>query len=99
MVYSRDAFIENGAKASYFQWLTSKGTNYTCYLQYLEKTKNITEEAKINSILDTIRVVASTITQPFQFSFFYFTIVAFLLHKFNFRKPAVKIILYHYIFR
>ena len=48
-------FIEsNRADASYFQWLFSKGTNFTCYIEYLN---SLTEEKILNGKIDTVRTV------------------------------------------
>ena len=89
-------FIENGRKASYFDWITSKGTNYTCYLKYVN---SLDEQAKINIKIDNIRTTIGAITCPIQFMFFYWTILLFILHKFNFKKPVMKIILLHFVLR
>ncbi|ORX75952.1 hypothetical protein BCR32DRAFT_271585 [Anaeromyces robustus] len=88
-------FIENGS-GSYMDWLTSKGTNFTCYIQYLN---SLDDEKKIGNVVDTIRVILYSIHKPFKFLFFYWTIVIFILHKFNFKKPVVKIILAHFLLR
>jgi len=89
-------FIENGRKASYLEWITSKGTNYTCYLNYVN---GLDEQAKINIKIDNIRTTIGAITCPIQFMFFYWTILLFILHKFNFKKPVMKIILLHFVLR
>ncbi|KAG4095106.1 hypothetical protein H8356DRAFT_1310568 [Neocallimastix lanati (nom. inval.)] len=92
----RKYFIENGAKASLFDWLRSKGTNFTCYVEYLNSLDN---EQKLNNNIDIIRTVIYALHKPFQFTFFYWTLLIFILHKFNFKKPIMKIILVHFILR
>jgi len=89
-------FIENGRKAGYFEWLSSKGTNYTCYEKYLEQ---LDSEKRLNIKIDNIRTTISAITCPIEFKFFYWTVLLFILHKFNFKKPVMKIILLHFILR
>ncbi|OUM56311.1 hypothetical protein PIROE2DRAFT_19132 [Piromyces sp. E2] len=46
----RKYFVEyDRSEATYFQWLFSKGTNYSCYIEYLNST---TEEFNINKTID-----------------------------------------------
>jgi len=92
----RQYFIENGAQASYSEWLFSKGTNFTCYLRYLD---SLGEEDKLENKIDVIRGIIYSIHRPLQFTFFYWTMLIFILHKFNFKKPVMKIILAHFILR
>ncbi|KAG4089797.1 hypothetical protein H8356DRAFT_1314382 [Neocallimastix lanati (nom. inval.)] len=92
----RKYFIENGAQASYMEWLFSKGTNFTCYLRYLD---SLGEEDKLENKIDVIRGIIYSIHRPLQFTFFYWTLLIFILHKFNFKKPVMKIILAHFILR
>jgi len=90
-------FIEtNRDKAGYFDWLFSKGTNYTCYVQYIE---GLNEQDSLNNKINDFRTVIYALSRPFSFNFFYFTLLIFILHKFNFKKPVMKIVLYHYILR
>jgi len=90
-------FIEtNRSNAGYIRWLTSKGTNMTCYLNYLN---SLDKEGELNNKIDTIRVIIYSIHCPFQFLFFYWTLLIFILHRFNFKKPVMKIILAHFILR
>jgi len=89
-------FIENGRKASYFEWLTSKGTNFTCYEKYLAQ---LDSEKRLNIKIDNIRTTINAITCPIEFKFFYWTVLLFILHKFNFKKPVMKIILLHFVLR
>jgi len=93
---SRDSFIENGKKASNLEWIFSRGTNYTCYLEYLSSLDN---ETILNNKIDVIRTIIYALHRPLQFTFFYWTMLIFILHKFNFRKPVMKIILAHFILR
>ncbi|ORX49335.1 hypothetical protein BCR36DRAFT_353800, partial [Piromyces finnis] len=97
--FQRKYFIENGREASNIEWLFSKGTNFTCYLEYMSNQKFISNEEKLNNSIEDLRIILYTLTRPFQICFFYFTLVVFILHKFNFKKPIMKIILVHYIFR
>jgi len=88
-------FIENG-HAGYFQWLGSKGTNYTCYYQYMD---SLSQQQKMNMKISTVRTIIYAIQCPFSFTYFYWTLLVFILHKFNFKKPIMRIILYHFILR
>ncbi|ORX61184.1 hypothetical protein BCR36DRAFT_315553, partial [Piromyces finnis] len=92
----KDKFIENGADASFFQWLESKGTNYSCYEQFL---KGQTEQQMINKKIDIVRTIIYSLQCPFTFIYFYWTLLILFLHKFNFKKPIMKLILLHYILR
>ncbi|KAL6628331.1 hypothetical protein U3516DRAFT_809296 [Neocallimastix sp. 'constans'] len=92
----RNKFIENGADAGFFEWLGSKGTNYSCYEEYL---KGRTEQQMINVDISNIRTIVYALQCPFTFKYFYWTLLVFILHKFNFKKPVMKLILCHYIFR
>eukprot|EP00833_Pecoramyces_ruminatium_P010227 jgi/Orpsp1_1/1184259/evm.model.c7180000088756.1 len=93
--YQKQYFIENRTNVSYKDWLFSKGTNSSCYIEYLNK---LTPEQKINNKIETIRTIIYALHRPFQFIFFYWTFLLFILHKFNFKKPVMKIVLYHYLF-
>jgi hypothetical protein len=92
----RKYFIENETEATYFQWLRSRGTNFTCYINYLN---SLDDEQKVEYIIEDIRTSAYAINKPIQFAFFYWTILIFILYKFNFKKPIMKIVLIHYILR
>jgi len=97
--YTRDDFIEvNRTNTSLLKWLQSKGTNYTCYENYIKEI-SVDKEKIMNQQINTIRIIIYTINSPIEFSFFYWTLLIFLLHKFNFKKPVMKIILAHYILR
>jgi len=89
-------FIEPGTQASYWQWLFSMGTNSTCYDSY---QAGLTEENKVDQIIEIVRTIIYALACPLKFTFFYWSILLFILHKFNFNKPVLKIILYHFIFR
>jgi len=93
----RKYFIENNrTQASYWDWITSMGTNITCYEQYLNITNH---EDDLNDTIERIRVIIYSIHEPIKFLFFYWTLLIFILHKFNFKKPVMKIILAHFIIR
>jgi len=92
----RKYFIEDRSNATFFQWITSLGTNFTCYLNYLD---NLDEEARIEVKIDTIRAILYAIHQPLWYPFFYWTILIFVLQKFNFKNKILKIILIQFILR
>jgi len=92
----RKYFIEDPTKASYFELLMSKGTNFTCYIEYLN---SLSDEQKINNKITTIRTIIYALHRPIQFVFFYWTVLLIILHKFNFKKPIMKIVLWHFILR
>eukprot|EP00833_Pecoramyces_ruminatium_P002971 jgi/Orpsp1_1/1177003/evm.model.c7180000059787.1 len=91
----KSRFIENGANASYFQWLYSRGTNYTCYENYVN---GLSEQDIINRKIENTRIIVYALQRPITIIFFYWTMLVFILHKFNFRKPIMKLILFHYVF-
>jgi len=93
-------FIEKGQEksASFFDWMTSKGTSIDCYVLYLNET-NSNDLNDINHKLDVIRTIINSLLMPFQSQFFYWTLLLLIIHKFNFRKPIMKLVLYHYVFR
>jgi len=97
-MYQQDQFIEGEARttASNFQWLKSKGTNYDCYLEY---ENSLNAEGKIGITVDKIRTIVYAISCPLQFAFFYWSLIVFFLHRFNFKKPVMKLILFHFILR
>jgi len=95
-IYDRSLFIENGRKAGYFEWLNSKGTNYTCYQEYL---KSLTPESIVDKKIEFTRVIIYTLQKPFTFMYFYWTMLVFVIHRFNFKKPIMRLILYHFILR
>ncbi|ORX42565.1 hypothetical protein BCR36DRAFT_362353 [Piromyces finnis] len=93
----RQYFIEsNRDQATYFQWLRSKGTNFTCYIQYLN---SLSEEDVINNKIESIRIAIYAISKIFTFNFFYWTLLIFIIHRFSFKKPVMKIILLHFLIR
>lgn len=92
----RQYFIVNTTDATLFEWLRSKGTNFDCYKDYLN---SLSDEQKLDNKIEQIRTVIYALHRPIQFLFFYWTILIFILHKFNFKKPVMRIILYHYILR
>jgi len=98
-MYSQNQFIEDELArntSSSFKWYFSKGTNYTCYKNY-EQT--LSDEGRISNVVDKIRIIVYAVSCPIQFLFFYWTLIVFFLHRFNFRKPVMKLILFHFIFR
>lgn len=61
--------------------------------------QNVTLNYDIVSSISLTRNIIYTIIEPFVSPFFYWTILLLVLHKFNFKKPVLKIILAHYILR
>ncbi|KAG4089798.1 hypothetical protein H8356DRAFT_1054403 [Neocallimastix lanati (nom. inval.)] len=94
--YKKYFIEENRGQRTIMEWLFSRGTNYTCYIQYLY---SLNEEQKIENTIDKIRTVVYAIHKPFQFTFFYWTILIFVLYKFNFKNKVLKIISAHLLFR
>ncbi|OUM65028.1 hypothetical protein PIROE2DRAFT_8091 [Piromyces sp. E2] len=47
----RKYFIENDRSAGYWEWFFSRGTNYTCYEQFMN---DLTEEKSLNNKIDVI---------------------------------------------
>ncbi|KAL6609074.1 hypothetical protein U3516DRAFT_596115, partial [Neocallimastix sp. 'constans'] len=93
----RKYFIEsNRSQATWIQWVTSKGTSFDCYVQYLDK---LSQEDRIDNKIEFIRTIIYALHKPFQFTFFYWTILVFILYKFNFKRRIMKIILIHLILR
>jgi len=95
LLKEEDRFIKEG---SLFQWLGSKGTSFECYLQFVNTTytSNITV---LNNKIDQYRVVFYALLKPFQSQFFYWTLLLLIMYKFNFKKPIIKLVLYHYVLR
>jgi len=77
-------------------WIFSKGTNFGCYATYLSK---LDKEGYVGTKIDVYRTVIYALAKPLQSHFFYWTLLLLILHKFNFKKPVMKIILAHYVFR
>jgi len=93
----RKYFIEsNRSQATWIQWVTSKGTSFDCYVQYLDK---LSQEDRIDNKIEFIRTIIYALHKPFQFTFFYWTILVFILYKFYFKRRIMKIILIHLILR
>eukprot|EP00833_Pecoramyces_ruminatium_P008161 jgi/Orpsp1_1/1182193/evm.model.c7180000080276.1 len=93
----RKYFIETDREnANLWQWLSSKGTNYTCFENH---KLSMGDEEILNDKISVIRKIVYALHSPVQFLFFYWTILIFILHKFNFKKPVMKIILGHFVIR
>jgi len=92
----RGNFISLDDKPSYFTWLSSKGTNITCYAEYLS---GISNEDNVGNVISMLRTIVYACAKPLQSQFCYWTLLLLILHKFNFKKPVMKIILAHYILR
>jgi len=89
-------FIENNRDASFFDWLFSMGTNFSCFVNYYDE---LGKEDQLDNTISIVRTIVYAITEPFRSPFFYWTLLLLFLHKFNFRKPVMKIILAHFILR
>ncbi|ORX61156.1 hypothetical protein BCR36DRAFT_341482 [Piromyces finnis] len=92
-------FIGNDQEAGYWGWVFSKGTNFDCYVEYMAgyyKNSGITVP---NNALNTIRTIINAFIKPVNQSFFYWTLLLCIIHKFNFQKPVMKLVLGHYVFR
>ncbi|ORX65293.1 hypothetical protein BCR32DRAFT_286584 [Anaeromyces robustus] len=95
-LYDRSYFIENNTNPTFFQWMRSKGTNYECYLQ---KMSEISDTQWDNIVLKKYDSIISAIVAPCSFYFLYWSLLIFILHKFDFRKPVMRIILGHLVIR
>jgi len=93
---SKQSKFIDPANASFFDWLRSAGTNFTCFQNYYF---SLSKERKIDNKIDLIRTIIYSFMEPFKSQFFYWTILLFILHKFNFKKPVMKIILAHFVLR
>jgi len=91
-------FIEPGEKADYWRWVVSKGTSLDCYVIYMNDF-NKQPIMKLNAKIDIVRNIIYAFIKPVQSQFFYWTLLLLIIHKFNFKKPIMKLILYHYVFR
>jgi len=91
--------IENHANATVFDWLTSKGTSYQCYIEYVNNTVYNDDLYNIKYAIDYGRNVFYALLSPVQSQFFYWTILLLIMYKFNTKRPVMKLILYHYILR
>jgi len=91
-----DRFVDASANPSWLSWIFSMGTSIDCYKNYLEDLGDI---QKYNNNISIVRTIIYALAKPLQSQFFYWTLLLLILHKFNFRKPVMKIILAHYILR
>lgn len=60
---------------------------------------NLGDIDRKNEVIKLIRNIIYSCIEPFVTPFFYWTILLLILHKFNFKKPVLKIIVAHYILR
>jgi hypothetical protein len=89
-------FIKSNSNPDFWDWIFSKGTNFTCYVETLT---SLNETGINNRRIDVFRTIITTIQTPLHFYFFYWSLLVFILHKFNFRKPVMQIILGHLVIR
>ncbi|OUM59804.1 hypothetical protein PIROE2DRAFT_14571 [Piromyces sp. E2] len=94
--YTQKDFIGNNTNPSFIDWMCSKGTSYDCYLSCMDQLNEI---GYYNSRIQQVRVVVSAIQAPLNFLYFYWTFIVFMLHKFNFNKPVMKLLLGHFVLR
>ncbi|ORX80768.1 hypothetical protein BCR32DRAFT_293658 [Anaeromyces robustus] len=82
---------------SFLDWLGSKGTSFECYVDYMMRQN---PDYGFNQKINYVRVILLALTQPFsKMYFFFWTMTIFFLHKFKFKKPVMKIILFHFLLR
>jgi len=91
-----DRFIDPSKSHTFTDWIFSKGTDIECYKMAMNAT---TDDEKFNNKINQVRIILYAITKPLKSEFFYWTLLLLILHKFNFKKPVMKIILAHYILR
>jgi len=89
-------YFQVNYNSNFWEWITSKGTNFSCFVQYYN---GISRESQIDNTISTIRTIIYAAAEPFQSAFFYWTLLLFILHRFNFKKPVMKVILLHFVLR
>jgi len=95
---NRHKFLEteyDRANAGVLDWLLSMGTNFTCYNQTIMES---TDMELFNIKINKIKTILYMIQTPFLSKFFFWVMIIFALHKFNFKKSIMKIIGFHYVF-
>jgi hypothetical protein len=90
------SFISNPASASLGDWLFSRGTSYECFVEDMMQKDAV---KKLDDNINVIRLIIYAFAKPLQSQFFYWTLLLLILHKFNFKKPVMKVILAHYVLR
>eukprot|EP00833_Pecoramyces_ruminatium_P009126 jgi/Orpsp1_1/1183158/evm.model.c7180000084137.1 len=93
----RRYFIEPGEDAGIIRWALSKGTNFDCYVKYMDGF-NSDKLNIVNAKIEIARQIIYAFIKPIQSQFFYWTLLLLIIHKFNFKKPIMRLILYHYVF-
>lgn len=81
---------------TFFDWFFSKGTSFDCYVEAMKKQ---TYEDKFNNNINIVRTILLGISRPFSIVYFFWTMLVFLFHGFNLKKPVMKIILLHFVLR
>ncbi|ORX61265.1 hypothetical protein BCR36DRAFT_408212 [Piromyces finnis] len=89
-------FMENDS-GTLGQWLSSKGTSFDCYIQFINETDSSIQ--RINDKIDFARNIFYAFLKPFQSPYFYWTLLLLIMYKFNARRPIIKLVLYHYTLR
>jgi len=62
-------------------------------------TANRTHDENVQEEINNVRRNVVLLIKPFTSQFFYWTLLLLLLHRFNFRKPIIKIVIAHYVLR
>ncbi|ORX57677.1 hypothetical protein BCR36DRAFT_215479, partial [Piromyces finnis] len=86
----------NNTNPSFKDWMSSKGVSYECYVDCMGQ---LSEIEYYNRVIQKFRVIVTAIQAPLNFLFFYWTLLVFMLHKFNFKKPVMKLLLGHFVLR
>jgi hypothetical protein len=96
----KDRFIEPDRydSAGLFDWLTSKGTSFNCYVKYVNETNN-DPMGVLNQKIDVVRIIFYAFLKPIESQFFYWTLLLLIMYKFNTKRPVTRLILYHYTLR
>lgn len=68
---------------------------------YCEKflNANMTDQERYQETIDEVRRMVVILIKPLTSQFFYWTLLLLIMHRFNFKKPVIKIVIFHYILR
>jgi len=94
--YTADDFIDSKENPNLFQWIFSKGTSYECYNEFMNKAS---EAKMINMKSEVFTTLITSIVRPLEFYYFYWTLLIFVMNKFNFKKIVMKFLLFHLLLR
>ncbi|ORX80769.1 hypothetical protein BCR32DRAFT_268680 [Anaeromyces robustus] len=93
--YEESQFIQNESPGT-LKWLSSKGTSYECYKEF---KSSFSPAQELDLTVSTIRIIIGAIYKPLQYTFFYWTVLLFILYKFNFKHKVMKLVLTYYTLR